>query len=105
MEYKSLFEDVEDRKELARMLNGMGRGVNARLDVPLVVLNDVKWAATVLERLSKELTRLAFEDSRPDVYRVLAARWHLDEAKYTLHSKNKRQESLSLQRKNRTRRP
>lgn len=105
MEYKNYFEGSEDRKELARMLNGLGRGVNARLDVPMVVLNDVKWAATVFEQLAKELTKLAFTDERQDVYRVLAARWVLDNAKVMLHSKNKRTESLGLQRQNRSRRP
>ena len=104
-EYRNYFEGEEDRKELSRMLNGLGRGVNARLDVPLVVLNDVKWAATVFSELAKELTRLSFEDTRPDVYRVLAARWVLDGAKARLHSTNKRTESLGLQRKNRERRP
>ncbi|NBT75703.1 MAG: hypothetical protein EBT15_07010 [Betaproteobacteria bacterium] len=87
------------------MLNGTGRGVNARLDVPLVILNDVKWAATVFEELAKQLTELAFNDERPHVYRVLAARWAMDNAKLKLHSTNKRTESLGLQRKNRTRRP
>lgn len=105
MEYKSSFEGCEDRKELSRMLNGLGRGVNARLDVPMVVLNDIKWAATVFDELSKQLTQLSFNDDRPEVYRVLAARWAMDRAKVVLQSKNKRTESLGLQRKNRSRRP
>lgn len=103
--YMKFHEDKEDRKELSKLLNGLGRGVNARLDIPVVTLNDVKWAAYVLDEAIKRLKELAFEDSRPDVYRVLAARWALDNAKFMLHSKNKRAESLGLQRKNRARRP
>ena len=102
--YLSFFETEDDRKQLARLLNGLGRGVNARIDVPMVVLNDVKWAATVFEDQAKQLTKLSFDDERPDVYRVLAARWAMDNAKVMLHSKNKRTESLDLQRKVRARR-
>lgn len=79
--YMKHHEDKEDRTELSKLLNGLGRGVNARLDIPVVTLNDVKWAAYVLEDAVKKLTQLAFEDERPDVYRVLAARWVMDNAK------------------------
>lgn len=97
--FKSYFEGDEDRKTLARMLNGMGRGVNARLDVPLVVLNDLKWAAIVFSDLADAFKSIAFETDRPDVYKVLAARMTLDDAKYRLHAKNKRAQSLELQKK------
>lgn len=100
-DYTSLWENDTERKELARYLNGVGRGLNCRLDVPVIILEDIKWAGFVFEQLAKDLNKLAFDDERPDIYRVLAARYAMEGAKRTLQQKNNRAEAMKLQRKNR----
>lgn len=99
--YLHLLENEEERKELARYFNRVGRGVNCRLDVPVIVLNDIKWAAVVFEDLAKQLTKIAFDGEKADIYRILQARTAMEEAKTKLHHKNRRAEALKLQRKNR----
>lgn len=99
--YTHLWEKDTERKELAKYLNGVGRGLNCRLDVPVIIVEDIKWAAYVFDQLVKELNKFAYEDERPDIYRVLGARYAMERAKHTLQQKNKRSEVLKLQRKNR----
>ena len=85
-----------ERKELAKYLNRVGRGVNCRLDVPILVMSDIKWAATVFERLSKELTELAFVDDRSEIWRILGARHAMESARSELMQKNEHKTSLKL---------
>lgn len=88
-----------NRQQLARYLNRVGRGVNCRLDVPVLVMEDVKWASKVFSDLSKELSDLAFNDSRPEIWRVLGARYAMEAAKRELHLRNERKLSAKLMRK------
>lgn len=99
--YMRFHEDKESRVELSKLLNAVGRGVNARLDVPMVCLNDLKWFVYVMDQSLPELKRLAYQDDRPDVYRVVAVRSLMDNMKVQLHRKNQRMETIKLQKKNR----
>lgn len=96
-EYRHHLEGVDlNRKELAKYLNRVGRGVNCRLDVPVLVMSDLKWAATVFGELSKKLTDLAWDDQRPEIYRILAARYAMESARFRLAQTNKKSEVTKL---------
>lgn len=79
-----------DRKHLAHYLNRVGRGVNCRLDVPVLCVEDVKWASKIFGDLSKELANIAFDEKRPDIWRILGARYAMEGAKRELHVRNNR---------------
>lgn len=88
-----------DRDQLAKYLNRVGRGIHCRLDVPVLVIDDVKWAAKIFGELSEALTKIAFDDGRPDVWRVLAARYAMESAKRELHTRNERKIARKSMRK------
>ncbi len=98
MEYIKPFDGQANlqRKELAKYLNRVGRGVNCRLDVPILVMSDVKWAATVFSELAKELGQLAFTDDRSEIWRILAARAAMEGARAKLAHTNKQKTSIKL---------
>lgn len=79
-----------DRKTVAKYFNRVGRGLNCRIDVPILVIDDVKWAAKIFGELSKELTQIAWEDKRTDIWRVLEARYSMEAAKRQLHQRNEK---------------
>lgn len=79
-----------DRKTVAKYFNRVGRGLNCRIDVPILVIDDVKWAAKIFGELSKELTQIAWEDKRTDIWRVLEARYAMEAAKRQLHQRNEK---------------
>lgn len=87
------------RKQLAKYLNRVGRGLSCRLDVPVLVMDDVKWASKIFEDLSRELAELAFNDGRSEILRVLAARYAMEAAKRELHLRTERKETVKLSRK------
>lgn len=96
---KPLDGDIDlNRKQVAKYMNRLGRGLNCRLDVPVLVVNDVKWAAKIFGDLSKRLTEIAFDDSRSDIWRILDARYAMEDAKRELHYRNERKESVKLSR-------
>jgi len=66
------------REKLAKYFNRVGRGLNCRLDIPVLTVEDVKWAATMLEDLTKELHRIAYYDDRPDIWRITAGRFAIE---------------------------
>lgn len=84
--------DRVSKDDLAIYLNRVGRGLNCRLDVPILNLEDLKWAAKTFVELGAELQRIAFDDQRTEIIRVLAGRYAMEEAKRVLHSKNGRKE-------------
>lgn len=98
MEYVKPFDGQSnlERKELAKYLNRVGRGVNCRLDVPILVMSDIKWAATVFGELSKQLTELAFVDDRSEIWRILAGRAAMEGARSKLAHTNKQKTSIQL---------
>lgn len=77
-----------ERKTVAKYFNRVGRGLNCRMDVPILVMDDVKWAAKIFGDLSKQLTNIAWEDDRTDIWRVLEARYAMEAAKRELHQRN-----------------
>lgn len=79
-----------DRKTVAKYFNRVGRGLNCRMDVPILVIDDIKWAAKVFGELSKQLTHIAWEDERTDIWRVLEARYAMEAAKRELHQRNEK---------------
>ena len=82
-----------ERKQLAQYLNRVGRGVNCRMDVPVLTIEDIKWAATEFEKLAKELTQLAFVDDRSDIWRILGARHAMENARAQLAYRNQKEAS------------
>lgn len=79
-----------DRKTGAKYFNRVGRGLNCRMDVPILVIDDVKWAAKIFAELSQQLTQIAWEDDRTDIWRVLEARYAMEGAKRELHQRNEK---------------
>ena len=88
-----------ERTQLARYLNRVGRGVNCRLDIPVLTIEDVKWASKIFSDLSKQLSTIAFSDDRPDIWRILAARYAMEDAKRELHVRNDRKGSIKAYKK------
>lgn len=93
-----------NRQEVAKYLNRLGRGINCRLDVPILVSSDVRWAAKVFSELGKTLTHLGWEDERSDIYRILAARYAMEAARAELAQANKKIEAVKAWKKAQERR-
>lgn len=77
-----------DRKQLAKLLYRTGRGVNCRIDIPVLVLSDIKWAAKTFSELAVTLTQLGWEDKRSDIWLVMAARSAMEHARHELNKTN-----------------
>lgn len=88
------FEDrpKPSKDDFSKYLKRVGRGLNCRLDVPILSLEDLKWAATVFSDLAAQLRELAYNDTREDVIRVLAGRYAMEDAKRELFRRNERKE-------------
>lgn len=84
------------RQELASYLNRLGRGINCRMDIPVLTIEDIKWAATVLGELSKDLADLAFNDERVEIYRILSARHTMENARLKLAHTNGQKLSIKM---------
>ena len=93
-------QDDLNRKQLAKYFNRIGRGVNCRLDVPVLVISDIKWAAKTFSDLSAELTKLAWDDERSDIWRIMAARSAMENARTELHKTNQKDGATKEWRKN-----
>ena len=79
-----------DAADMAKYLMRIGRGLSCRLDVPILSLEDLKWASTVFSNLSRCLRDLAHNDNRQEVIRVIAGRYAMESAKSELHHRNHR---------------
>lgn len=88
-----------ERKTVAKYFNRVGRGLNCRIDVPILVMDDVKWAAKIFGELSKSLTQIAWEDDRTDIWRILEARYAMEAAKRELHQRNQKKVSKAVYKK------
>ena len=84
--YTPPFTDREKlaRRELAGYLHRLGKGLACRFDVPALCLEDVRWAAAVFADLGRELEAIAYDGSRADIYRVLGARYAMEQARSRL---------------------
>jgi hypothetical protein len=89
-----------DRKQIAKLFHRIGRGVNCRLDVPVLILSDIKWAAKTFSELSIELTKLGWDDERSDIWRIMAARSLMESARYSLNKTNNKEGATKEWRKN-----
>jgi hypothetical protein len=69
------------RQELANFLGRSGRGVNCRIDIQILTLEDIRQAAFELGRLSKSLQKIVESDDQNDVLQVLSARHEFTKTK------------------------
>lgn len=88
-----------ERKQVAKYMNRLGRGLNCRIDVPILTIEDIKWAAKIFGELSKQLTHVAFNDERSDIWRILEARYAMEDSKRELHYRNQRKDTVKISRK------
>lgn len=88
-----------DRKAAAWYLKRVGRGVNARIDVPVLVLDDVRWAAKIFSELAQTLVQAGWEGNKSDIYRVLEARYAIEQARFGLAKVTKKSEALKAWKK------
>lgn len=79
-----------DKDDMAIYLRRVGRGLNCRLDVPILSLEDLKWAAKIFTELAEHLQQLAYKDERQDTLRIMAGRYAMEYAKSELHYRNDR---------------
>ena len=84
-----------ERKHLAQLLGRTGRGINCRMDIPVMVLEDIRWAAKVFSDLAAELQELGFGTQIHDeIYRILSARACMEKARNALGRTNKKAEAV-----------
>jgi len=69
------------RAELATFLGRSGRGINCRVDMQILTLEDIKRAAVELEMLAKALQKIAENADQNDVLQVLSARHEFTKTK------------------------
>lgn len=79
------FYGVKDlkRQDAAKYLNRMGRGLNCRMDIPVLSIEDIRWAASVFRDLGKELESIV-EAKKSDIIRVVSARNAMEGARFKL---------------------
>ena len=79
------FNDVKDlkRSDAAKYLNRMGRGLNCRMDIPVLSVEDIRWAACVFRDLGKELESIV-EVKKSDIIRIVSARNAMEGARFKL---------------------
>ena len=78
---KTVSATDKKRQELANYLGRSGRGVNCRIDIQILTLEDIKQAAFELGSLSKSLQKIAENDDQNDVLQVLSARHEFTKTK------------------------
>lgn len=82
------------REQLAKYFNRVGRGINCRMDIPVLTVEDVKWTATLFEKLTKELSKIAYHDERPDIWRILAGRFAIEQCRQEIAIRNEKKASI-----------
>jgi hypothetical protein len=78
---KAMSQTAQKRAELALFLGRSGRGVNCRIDVQILTLEDIKRAAFELDLLVKNLQKIAANTDQNDVLQVLSARHEFTKTK------------------------
>ena len=78
---KVLSITAQKRQELAKFLGRSGRGVNCRIDVQILTLEDIRRAAFELDRLAKSLSKIAENTDQNEVLQVLSARHEFTKTK------------------------
>lgn len=87
------------KEQLAKYFNRVGRGLNCRMDIPVLTVEDVKWAATLLEKLAKQLCQIAYHDERPDIWRIMAGRYAIEQCRFELGLRGDKKSSERVMRK------
>ena len=79
------FNDVKDlkRQDAAKYLNRMGRGLNCRMDIPVLSVEDIRWVACVFRDLGKELESIV-QTKKSDIIRIVSARNAMEGARFKL---------------------
>ena len=85
---KTLSKTAQKRSELAMFLGRSGRGVNCRIDIQILTLEDIRRAAFELDRLAKSLQKIAENPDQNDVLQVLSARHEFTKTKIQIKSFN-----------------
>jgi len=83
---KVLSVTAQKRQELAKFLGRSGRGVNCRIDVQILTLEDIRRAAFELDRLAKSLSKIAENTDQNEVLQVLSARHEFTKTKVQIKS-------------------
>ena len=78
---KALSKTAQKRVDLAKFLGRTGRGINCRIDLQILSVEDIKKAAFELDKLSKNLTKIAEFEGENDVLQVLSARHEFSKTK------------------------
>lgn len=90
------------REEVAKYFNRSGKGLNVRLDIPLLTAEDLKWVAAVFSDLARDLVDMAYDNERPEILRIMEGRYLLYGAQHTINDKNKKSKVRELNLKLRT---
>ncbi len=90
------------REEVAKYFGRSGKGLNVRLDIPLLTVEDLKWTASVFSDLARDLAGMAYENERPDILRIMEGRYALYDAQARINDKNKKTKVRELNMKLRT---
>jgi len=85
---KPLSATAQKRQELAVFLNRSGRGLQCRLDISILTVEDIKRAAFELDRLAKSLQKIVENPDQNDVLQVLSARHEFTKTKFQIKSFN-----------------
>ena len=83
---KTVSTTDKKRQELANYLGRSGRGVNCRIDMQILGLEDIRRAAYELDRLAKSLQKIAEATDQNDVLSVLSARHEFTKTKVQVKS-------------------
>jgi len=83
---KTVSTTDKKRQELANYLGRSGRGVNCRIDIQILTLEDIRRAAYELDRLAKSLQKIAEATDQNDVLSVLSARHEFTKTKVQVKS-------------------
>lgn len=78
---KAVSKTAQKRLDLAKFLGRSGRGVNCRIDIQILTLEDIKQAAFELDKLAKSLQNIAESPDQNDVLQVLSARHEFTKTK------------------------
>ena len=94
------FNDVKDlkRSDAAKYLNRMGRGLNCRMDIPVLSVEDIRWAACVFRDLGKELERIV-DVKKSDIIRIVSARNAMEGARFRLKLNTHANETKAIKEK------
>ena len=74
----------KDQGKLGEYLKRTGQPMCCRLDLRVTSLEELKWAAVLISNLNKDLQKIAYDDERDPVLRVILARHMLNGARISL---------------------